>query len=585
VRSLIATTFALSAAVGLARPAAAAEPDALTRWTDQGWTLWRIDNPSQARARTAYPGITLHPGDVVRIAAAGCVGRGPELSARYVDVARISIPGVTDGWVRLADVLDRELSVPESADPAALTVALSTQGARGELGGCNDGFAPYVAVAARAAGSQSLVGPAPMDLVPTSYDTNGMWLNPRWGIQQTVPGSFGDPRACFNLSGWFSNPACTVQRPSIDEPTGLTWLICYAGSTTPIEGHVNWYATSFKGPVYWSSQSWPDMDYNINLDPPSNYALTTANTSTIHTEFDARETIDHFITPWWTAFRGASDATKRTMINGRPAIMAGLVGTDCEHDCYSEIHPVWALAIHVKDDPNDDVWAVFVRNFGNEGFCSRYQHLVLFPNNRYTFSLPWRAGATGVSTTTGTGFYANLSGMSYWWGAVPGQNVSLTVQLLSPYSYPRVHGELHLRWSGPVVRTAEGLAPEPEVRWEEKGGGQAERWLTEIVEGLSTEQRRSVEDALAAQGFVVPRGDRLGISRVSSARPEPETRLSAATPVTAVLDRATTQANEQRVLALRKAYGGPLPGRVGEIIERYLERQKRQAAAGGRSGE
>jgi hypothetical protein len=416
-----------------------------------------------------------------------------------------------------------------------------------------------------------------MDLVSAgAYDPNWLWLSPRWGIQQTQPGSLADPQACFSLSGWFSNPACTGQRPGIDEPTGLTWLICYAGSTTPIEGHVNWYPATYGGPVYWSDQSWPDMDYNINLVPPSRNGLTRYNGTTIHTEFDARETIDHFVTPWWTTFRGASDSGKGAMINGRQALLGGLVGTDCEHDCYSEVHPVWALAVHVKDDPNDDVWAVFVRNYGNEGFCSRYQHLVAFPNNRFTFRLPWRAGATSVATTTGTGFYANQGGMSYWWGSAPGQNVSLTVQLLSPYSYPRVHGELHLRWTGSGPQAAsetQSAAPPPEAVAAEERSGQAERWISELAEGLAPERRAALEAELTASGALNAPGDGARLNSLGLRRVEEATALSALTPVTAVVDHATAEANVQRLLALRKAYGGRLPGPLGDILERYESRR------------
>ena len=59
------------------------------------------------------------------------------------------------------------------------------------------------------------------------------------------------------------------------------------------------------------------------------------------------------------------------------------------------MHPVHAMAIRVQDNPSDEVWAIFVRNWGNEGFCSDGQHFL--PLTSFTFGLPWRAGASSVS--------------------------------------------------------------------------------------------------------------------------------------------------------------------------------------------
>jgi hypothetical protein len=51
------------------------------------------------------------------------------------------------------------------------------------------------------------------------------------------------------------------------------------------------------------------------------------------------------------------------------AIATGLVGLDCMHGCEEELHPIYVLAIHMKDDPDDDVWAIVVNNAGEQGAC------------------------------------------------------------------------------------------------------------------------------------------------------------------------------------------------------------------------
>jgi hypothetical protein len=70
----------------------------------------------------------------------------------------------------------------------------------------------------------------------------------------------------------------------------------------------------------------------------------------------------------------SGDANARPLVDGSYAIVTGLMGLDCEHSCSTELHPVWAMAVRVKSDPADVVWAIFVRNWGNEGFCSQDQH-------------------------------------------------------------------------------------------------------------------------------------------------------------------------------------------------------------------
>jgi hypothetical protein len=132
--------------------------------------------------------------------------------------------------------------------------------------------------------------------------------------------------------------------------------------------------------------------------------------------------------------------------------VTGLVGFDTEHGGKAEVHPVWAMAIRVKDDPSDEVWAIFVRNWGNEGYCSQDQHYLDLLSNTFTFKLPWRSDESSVSIVedqNATQFYTNdiqASGPHVSYAVNEGVLVTFT---LSP---PREHGtlidgELHLYWS------------------------------------------------------------------------------------------------------------------------------------------
>ncbi len=184
---------------------------------------------------------------------------------------------------------------------------------------------------------------------------------------------------------------------------------------------------------------------SLYLNPPRNY---------LHSEFDSDETVDHFASQPWTRFRQAVDNNsaaqaqlKRCQDNSNhepnfcpvglqeaqtvatdaskyaaalfagPAIATGLFGFDGEHGGKTELHPLYALATNVctlngsmndckcildratnqcktERDPKDDVWLMFVRNRGDEGFCSSQIWAGGFDD--YTFRLPWREGMTDV---------------------------------------------------------------------------------------------------------------------------------------------------------------------------------------------
>src|SRR5438093_126483 len=232
--------------------------------------------------------------------------------------------------------------------------------------------------------------PAPMDLVWDATDVNGVALNPKWGLQVTDPGALPDvPQLCFvQPAGPFDSSLCSTQALGIDRPAGLRRLICSIGSPTSLPGHVNWYPGTFAGPIYWDSLSFVDRDDNVRLIPPEQNALTANNPDNLKGEFDSRETTSHFATPWWSTFRRARNPKKKRLIDGKPAIISGYTSVDCEHHCVSELHPTWVLAIHVQDDPDDDVWAVFMRNWGNEGFCSSAQHEASCPRGCLRASAP-----------------------------------------------------------------------------------------------------------------------------------------------------------------------------------------------------
>ncbi len=305
-------------------------------------------------------------------------------------------------------------------------------------------------------------------------------LDPRF------PQSSNNPRVRVGVL--YGSPACTTQQPSIDVASGFHGEACDRFglphySRPAVRGHVNWGAATYEGRLTWEGHSLEspggDHDYELRLFPPGGAGLTSGEES-IELEFDSRETIDAFPhkTPWWDALHqdvhradvalAAYSAAALTptdpllnyrrqeaeqavgvvqaKINNRPAIAIGLFGLDCGHSCSPELHPVYALAINVDDNPSRDVWAIFVRNWGNEGYCSHFDH----PLNRQsiTFFLR-RPGATSVSIRNETAFYPNWEGggAGPFVELVPNEGARVTFYLPEPDARGLINGELHLQWA------------------------------------------------------------------------------------------------------------------------------------------
>jgi hypothetical protein len=254
------------------------------------------------------------------------------------------------------------------------------------------------------------------DLIPNCLDEQNLFMNPRWGWQSPVP-------APSPVSIDIDHPQ-TAQHTEIDNPSllkqsGFFLLdllsfgflsVCHVDA-----GHLNWFDVTYTGRVTWDKHDSGlsgDDDYNLWLytpqigsSPYSAGGMTEDSTRRrIRLEFDSDETIDEFTTcgfignlncsdrflrTWWNRFRHLvddDDAGAHREIDGHLATAVGLMGVDYMHDPNSgnEIHPVHVLAVHLDRTASDsdpthfsDHWAVFARNWGNEGECSALDHYVL----------------------------------------------------------------------------------------------------------------------------------------------------------------------------------------------------------------
>ena len=440
---------------------------------------------------------------------------GPNADRMYHGL--IWIPGVIGGPAatgvpadpkRIAGLLGATFKVPENIDTKQLFLRLGYEDDDYSDDGYNDhddgtqnqclnkGNAYITITIVHGPPVPGRTEPLPFDLVWSNEDDNGIPLNPEWGWQITHPGAYPDPTQCAN--GPFSSP-CTTWGDLITQDTAE---VCNAEAAEPgksnspplygVAGHVNWAAGTYVGRLLWEGHSSPSLGDPLNLDDDYNFKFFTAGGAGIVTvrdnievEFDSDETVDHKVfdsIPYWkklhdtvdhnsdsaiitSLFTEPGDENKPNDQRGRYGIVSGLIGLEMCHNGSNELHPAWATAIRVKDDnPADEVWAMFIRRWGNEGFCSGEQHILTdLPNNTFYFRLPWRPGATSVKAAPGTTFMQRFDGVT---GpilqAAPNQGLLVFFTgLTNPPSDPQssgniVAGELHLQWTG-----GQGPAPIP----------------------------------------------------------------------------------------------------------------------------
>jgi hypothetical protein len=477
-------------AVAPNRASAADLPDVSCHIVSTGATICRIDRPTVNQPLTRYDQVRFAPGDQVHIKVGGCVqtgGAGDTWKSYYIPLdgdglyyGTVFIPFATVRPMGFMWSNEQTFTIPLSAASAPDQLYLrlgyvddnyDDNGYWGHDNGTHDQCRGIGNAFANLTITHGVAQPPadPLDLVWDKVDLNGIPINPRWGWQtaananQPLPTDLSQFSCWVNLIGRPFNHPCTRQAPDFD-----TEVVCAFGSG-PLPGHVNWGAATYQGTLAWDEFSGPfeDDDYNFRLTPLDDAdkhimaGLTTANNGTVGLEFDSTETIDHWTTRWWSDFHDTVDAdarhfkdwplTKRVIRDTKYAIVTGLFGLDAAHTPQTESHPVWALAIDLGSrgrSPNDDYWAMFAQNWGNEGFCGDADHTVDFDNNTFKFLLPWRPGATDVQIDRAGSDFAAKDAPAPDVDVRTGVGVVVGNHLPAPSEHGWVEGTLHLVWTG-----------------------------------------------------------------------------------------------------------------------------------------
>ena len=608
---LFATLFGAGAATAAPR---------VTHSISGATETWRIDEPDVRQKITEFPEIRFRPGDKVRVTAGGCVqiGGSGKTWRRYVDPigkksdrlyhGMVLIPGAIgnlpanslDRFARILIIKGHDFDVNAVTEPRKQHLWLGYEDDKysdngyydqdaGIQGQCRIGSGwvehafVFITIIHGAPGQPASLAPFDISINTVTpgnppVDDNYILLNPMWGRQITNH-ELPDTQQCGNGDA-YSSP-CTTQSTEYDSGN-----ICRLAG----DGHHNWVAGTYEGTIYWNDKSsWiKDGDYNFRLVRSDDAGMTTENTvktgpnrKSMKLEFSSDETIDHFETPWWDAFHNAVDtgfSAANAMIVGPDGsagafgIVSGLIGLDCAHSCASELHPVWAMALRVKSDPADETWAVFVRRHGNEGFCSDHQHFLdNLSNDTFTFRLPWRQGAIGVTVNGSTTFESELGFATGSLAFANNQGVLLSFKvplITDPLFKEMVNGELHLKWivprGGDLHPPLDGLMPVGDLataRVVEETEDDLEETVGKLYSAMTPAQRAIVVDK--APEPKAPRQKkvlRLAAPMQVAQLPLRILQRRRGPVATAVLDPQKRLQDQQRLDALHAVYGPQIPG-------------------------
>lgn len=297
-----------------------------------------------------------------------------------------------------------------------------------------------------------------MDIVNPGIivDENFLMKNPVWGTIANKTSTSSPFPSVFcpcnseNPADWISAPDCTGQNVTYNEPFG--------GNYCPDGGHMNYFPITYEANVCWGDRSGWDGDYNFRMKRRDR-ALETAGWEglMLQTEFDSDETVDDWddTETWWNAFHhdkvDESDEAAREAIDGKFAIVIGMAGIDLEHGCHIELHPVYAMFVHIKDDPNNDHWAFFVRNWGNQGYCGNnqiYYRNFLVGENVIRVKIP-HENATRTTITSNIKSVSDANKKVAVFAEDVPDGLLLTFQLDVPEEHTTVVGDINIQWSNP----------------------------------------------------------------------------------------------------------------------------------------
>lgn len=321
--------------------------------------------------------------------------------------------------------------------------------------------------------------PPGLDLVWRDFDANGLPLNPTWRGSPGGKSCLEDTRAScwdafkvcpYHPSPLESNNWCL---PFSDKCTGATpddYGRCSSQSPTYDRSwlcgwHANWFPVTLDGTASSADFStFPgDGDWHVKFRPHD--LESNVGRDMLLAEFDSDETTENFSAGFWK-----DEVDLSEVVHENQARIIGLMGLDTEHappGGHGELHPTYAFEMRLNGSSTAlDTWAIFVRNWGNEGACGGSQHLLDLTQFTLRFPAPPEAEqATSVQERPQTIFEAGIENDSNFSGFTRsrpspvqhdaiGPYVEMTFNIGPPKDHTFIDGSLVLTWMcGPSICT------------------------------------------------------------------------------------------------------------------------------------
>lgn len=402
----------------------------------------------------------------------------------------------------------------------------------------------------------------------SSLDTNHFPLNPFWRGQRGTKLPLDSDALCggFPDGKPYGDPRCTTDTVSIDKPGRFHGFFCDFGGGK-FNGHINWRPVTFEGRTFWNDHQveiFGDDDYTFEMFRPDASAQTVRNKGSLHLEANGDETFDRFTAGWWKEFGTASDADRSSSVQGLFTVASGMLNVDVVHGGHAEVHPLYAMAMRVSHATTPtggeyrERWAIFARNWGNEGYCSRDQHyLTNLPGDAIAIKLPLGPLADVRVVWADTKFRGNHPDIRGPHVTRVSDGVVVRFTLPDARKHPRVHGDLVLDWrpKPSTQPTAYGAAPS---RTAVQRRREPRTELEEVLERrLSDSDRRR----LAPPGYGAGADEREVARDAAFDRVPPESALAGEGPQVVSLENPERRAREDREAeAMCSVVQGVTPG-------------------------
>lgn len=233
-------------------------------------------------------------------------------------------------------------------------------------------------------------------------------------------------------------------------------------------GHTNFMPVTYEGTVKWEDHSSAllDDDYTLNVSSEDSALYNTTREGAIHIEFNSDETVDNWdgTGTWWEKFHHDAvdhetlitnpdgsvtvihDGNEHAsaMIDGSSVIVLGELTLDTDHDGLTELHPVYAMFVHLNTGDvlnRSSSWAFFVRNWGDQGQCGSDQQYLYSREQKIKVKIPDVTSLTSDNISKGAQESDNLDPMEV--SIQPSEDgMLLTFTLLAPENQSWFVGDL-----------------------------------------------------------------------------------------------------------------------------------------------